>query len=105
MKAGSLNTRITIQEQSTTQDALGQPVNTWTDFANCWADVRQISGMSAIKSGADVSTIRASIRIRRNANITAHMRVVIGLVTYNIEAVLDDISGHQYSDLICKVIQ
>lgn len=105
MRAGSLNTRITIQQQSTTQDALGQPVNTWTDVANAWADVKQVSGLSAIKAGADVSTTRASIRIRRNATVTAHMRVVVGLTAYNIEAVLDDIAGHEYTDLVCKVIK
>lgn len=105
MRAGALNTRITIQQQSSTQDALGQPVSTWTDVANAWADVRHNSGSESIKGDALTSTVKASIRIRRNAAVTAKMRVMIGLTAYSIEAVLDDVAGHEYTDLVCQVIQ
>ena len=105
MRAGALNTRITIQQQSTTQDALGQPVNTWTDFANCWADVRHKSGVETIKGDALTSTIKASMRVRYRADLTTGMRVSVGLLKYNIQAVLVDMQKRDYVDLVCEVVQ
>jgi SPP1 family predicted phage head-tail adaptor len=103
MRAGLLNTRIIVQQQSTTPDALGQPTNTWTTFATLWADVKHTSGIEAVKAGAEASIVRASIRIRYNASITSAMRVTQGTTTYSIVAVLPDVAGKQYTDLVCEV--
>ena len=105
MRASTLNTRITIQQQSTTQDALGQPVNTWTDVANCWADVRHKSGVETIKGDTITSVVKASIRIRYRSDVTTAMRVVVGLIKYNIQAVLPDVAKREYVDLACEVVQ
>ena len=104
MRAGPLNTRITVQQQSTAQDALGQPLTTWTTFATLWADVKQNSGISMIRADADMSVVRASIRVRYKAGITSAMRVLIGTDVYAIQAVLPDVSGKQYTDLVCQVV-
>lgn len=104
MRAGPLNTRIVVQQQSTTPDELGQPVLSWTTFATLWADVKQNSGMTMVRGDADLSVVRASIRIRYRADITPAMRVAIGLVIYQIQAVLPDVSGKQFTDLVCQVV-
>jgi SPP1 family predicted phage head-tail adaptor len=104
MKAGSLNRRVTIEAQSSTTDALGQPVDTWTNHAVVWADVRLKSGLQALKADADVSVVQASIRIRYRADIHAGMRVSQGSTVYEILAVLPDVSGRQYTDLVCQVV-
>ncbi len=103
MRAGPLNTRIVVEQQSTAQDALGQPVQTWTTYATLWADVKHSSGIEAIKAGAEASIVRASIRIRYKTGVTSAMRVTHGTTTYNIVAVLPDVSGKQFTDLVCEV--
>lgn len=103
MKAGLLNTKITIEQQATTQDAAGQVVGGWGTLASVWADVRQQRGLEAIRADAMVSTTRASIRIRRRTDVNAGMRVVHDTTTYNILAVSQDVSGKTYTDLICEV--
>lgn len=105
MKAATLNTRITIQQQSTAQDATGQLVNTWTDVANCWADVRHKSGVETIKGDTVTSVVKASMRIRYRTDVTSAMRVVIGLLKYNIQAVLPDAGKREYVDLVCEIAQ
>ena len=104
MRAGTLNVRVTVRQQSTTQDALGQPLTTWSDLATMWANVRQSSGVEAIKADAVSTNVRASIRVRYRTDLTAAMRVVAGLTTYNIVAVLPDVGGKEYTDLVCEVI-
>ena len=108
MQAGKLNRRITIEQRSTTQDAIGQPVETWTTVATVWADVRSTNGLSfikeAIKADADVSISRVSFRIRHRTGINAGMRVVFNTENYDIEAVMPDMAGKRHLDIVCQKV-
>ncbi|TXH45833.1 MAG: head-tail adaptor protein [Burkholderiaceae bacterium] len=104
VKAGSLAQRIDIERRAPGTDACGQPVQAWEWVASRWADVRLLAGLEAIKAGADVSTVRASIRIRWLAGIDAGMRVRHGGATYDITAVLPDPAG-ACIDLVCETVR
>ena len=104
MQAGRLSRRCTLQAPGTTTDELGQPIPGWTDVATVWADIRMKSGLEAIKAGAVVSTVQASIRIRYRAGINAGMTVLVDAVTYEIKAVMPDVAGRVYLDLVCEVV-
>lgn len=101
--AGNFVSRIAIQQPSTEVDELGQPALGWTDVAGAWADIRMKSGLEAIKAGAPVSTVQASIRVRYRPGITAGMRIAHGGVFYDITAVLPDVARREFLDLICEV--
>lgn len=104
MQAGRLDSRVTIQAPGTTTDELGQPIPGWTDVALVWASIRHLSGVEAIKADATVSTVKASIRIRYRTGMNAGMRVVHGLRVYNVEAVLPDVGGREFVDLVAEVV-
>lgn len=104
MQAGRLSSRCTLQQPGTATDELGQPIPGWTDVATLWADIRMKSGLEAIKAGASVSVVQASIRVRYRAGITAGMRVVHNLTNYNITAVMPDVGGREFVDLVCEVV-
>lgn len=105
MRAGTLNVRVTVQQLAAGVDALGQPVQTWSDVATLWANVRHSSGVESIKADVIRTVVRASVRIRYRTDINAGMRVVAGVQTYNIVTVLPDIGGKEYTDLVCEVVQ
>jgi SPP1 family predicted phage head-tail adaptor len=88
MQAGKLNRRITIQQQATTQDEYGQPVETWTTFAEVWAEIRDMTGKEYFAAQATQNAVQTKITIRYRAGIVPAMRVVHGADVYNIEAVL-----------------
>lgn len=104
MQAGRLNRRCTLQSPSQSVDELGQPIPGWTDVATVWADIRMKSGLEAIKAGAPVSVVQASIRVRYRAGITAGMRIVHNLQVYEILAVQPDVGGREFVDLVCQVV-
>ena len=104
MQAGRLSRRCTLQAPGTTTDELGQPIPGWTDVATVWADIRMKSGLEAIKAGASVSVVQASIRIRYRAGVNAGMRVVHNLVAYQITAVMPDVGGREFVDLVAEVV-
>lgn len=104
MQAGRLNRRCVLQTPGTAQDELGQPIPGWTDVASVWADIRMKSGLESIKAGAPVSVVQASVRIRYRDGVTAGMRLVHNLVAYEIKAKLPDVSGREFLDLVCEVV-
>jgi SPP1 family predicted phage head-tail adaptor len=104
LAAGTLKDRIVIERQTTGTDAIGQPIDAWSVVANPLANIRYPSGVSTIKSGADVSTVRASIRIRYRAGLDAGMRVTATGRVFDIKAVLPN-RAEGYVDLVCECVQ
>jgi SPP1 family predicted phage head-tail adaptor len=102
MSAGQLRHLVTLQSQVTMQDNLGQPSTAWTTVASVWADVRYQTGLEAIKSGADVSIVRVSVRMRYRV-VSAGQRVLYDGTVFNILAVQPDVRK-AYVDLVAEVI-
>ena len=100
--AGKLTERISIEQRTAAQDEVGQPIETWSLVAAVWASVRHPSGVAAIKADADVSTVKASFRIRYMTGIDAGMRIAHGATQYDIQAVLPN-RAERYIDLVCEV--
>jgi SPP1 family predicted phage head-tail adaptor len=101
--ASDLRTLVTIRHQVAGTDALGQPAGTWETLAAVRAHVRHAPGAEMIKAAAEVSSVRASVRIRKRADVTAAMRVMIGAVEYDIAAVAPAEDGRTFMDLVCEV--
>jgi len=103
LAAGSLNRQITIQRPGSGRDAAGQPVpGGWEDVATVWSDVRQQSGLGAIKADAPVSKSAASMRIRYRTDLEERMRVQYDGRTYKIAAIIKD-PRRVFIDLVCEV--
>jgi SPP1 family predicted phage head-tail adaptor len=104
MDARALNRMVTLQAPPTGQDAIGQPTGDWTELVSVWANVRYLSGTEMLKADSPSSVAKASIRIRRRADVTAAMRVVLGATVFQILAVLPDERDKQFCDLACEVV-
>ncbi|CAB3959630.1 phage head closure protein [Achromobacter piechaudii] len=104
MRAGKLNTRISIRRQEQVRTGGGQVVGQWVEHAKTWADVKFPSGIGTIKADTDVSMVRASMRIRFREDVGANMRVVAGGQVFDIQAVLPDVARREYVDLVCQSI-
>lgn len=99
-----LNRLVTIEQPPTGQDALGQPLLTWTTVDTAWANIRHLKGLESIKSGAPTSEVKVSIRTRYRTDITAGMRFTEDGEIYRITAVLPDRVDRQYVDFTCEVV-
>ena len=104
MRAGNLSQRVVIQQLAAGTDTLGQPVQTWSDVATVWGDIKFNSGMQTVRSEADISIVKASIRIRYKTGLTAGMRATNNGYVFHIKAILMDLSNKDYTDLVCEVV-
>ena len=102
MSAGQLRHRVDLQQKVSGVDEIGQPVTTWESVAFLWGDVRYLTGVSAIKAGADTSASKVSIRLR-HGTFNAGQRIVYGNEIFDVQAVLPD-GKRQYVDLVAEVI-
>lgn len=106
LNAGQLNRRVTIRQRSATQDAAGQPVETWTDLATVWAWIKAPAGVAAaerLAANRDTSTVTYSMRIRYRTDVTAGMRAAEGADLFDIQQVIIDRAGREFTDLVCTV--
>lgn len=102
LKAGTLNRRVSLQRHEQGQDELGQPIDTWVEFANVAANVRMLTGKEVLTADTDVGIGTASIRIRYRTDVTNGDRAVVdGTTIFNISAALPNIAGRDYTDLVC----
>ncbi len=70
------------------QDANGEMVPGWPTFATVWAEVEDISGREYVVAGSTQNSVTTTMTIRYRAGVIQNMRVMMGAVPYNIEAVL-----------------
>lgn len=104
LNLNKFNRRVIIQRRSTSEDAIGQPVETWSNVCAVWAYVKAPTGATAserLVADKEVSPTTYSIRIRYRTDITAAMRVLLGSTVFAISDVIEDFAGREYVDLVC----
>ena len=95
--AGALDQRITLQQRSTSVDALGQGVETWIDVATVWASAQPLRGREFFAAGAMQSEASVRFRIRYRAGVTGAMRVLWRSVAHALVAEPIDVDGGRHT--------
>ena len=103
MNAGTLNRRIQIQSQTTSQDAVGQELQTWSTIYECWAsiDVQQSQLIYSTAEFISKATHRITMRWTSSIVIEPNMRIVYTqpttevVHTYEIQTVLNTKQGNR----------
>jgi SPP1 family predicted phage head-tail adaptor len=105
--AGSLRHRISIQQQSATQDTVGQPIQEYSDFARVAAAIEPINGRELFMSQQQLPQVDTRILLRYRSGISANMRAVYmpgsiyARINYDIKLVVDVQMLHKWIVLIC----
>lgn len=103
-KAGSRNRRVTILRREGGRDAANEPLKAWEIVGKAWASIRYVSGVAAIKAGAEQEIAKASIRVPYRRDVAMGMRITRGADTYAVDAVLPDEERRQHVDLVCRLL-
>ncbi len=104
MKAGDLDQRVTVERYTSTEDELGQPIQSWAPLFTCWAAVEPLTGREYLAAQAAVSEVTARIRMRFRPWMTAEDRVIHNGTTYNIVSLIDVRSDHRELVLMCNAV-
>ena len=88
--AGQLDRRITLQTYTTSTDAFGQVVKTFSTLATVWAKVEEKSGKEGEEGDQVIASKKVNFLIRHRSDLNEQMRVVYDNNTYKIEAIIND---------------
>lgn len=102
MRGGLLDTRVTVQTQSLTQNSLGESVITWVDYASVWASVEQLSGRDLWALAQIHSPVTTRVLIRPLEGLLSSMRIVFGTRTLTIESVVLSRKREDFIELMCS---
>lgn len=95
LRTGSLNRRVRLQARVTTQDAFGEPTQTWNTIATVWAAIEPLSGRELELAQKIASEVTHKITVRYQAAFTdtrvmASYRALYRSRIFNIQAVLNE---------------
>lgn len=98
VRAGDLDTLITLTTPTVTQDSVGGKVETYSVFNTVWAKVQFNPGgrRDATISGGSKVEMRATFTIRYLSGLTPNYRILLNGKTYEITRIDDLYNQHQY---------
>lgn len=92
MRGGKLRERITVQQDTPTQNAYGEPIESWATYATRWAAVEPASGNERWTGDERLAEVTHRFRVRYDAttkNITPKMRISYDSRTFDIHSVIN----------------
>ncbi|MHB1652343.1 MAG: phage head closure protein [Desulfitobacteriaceae bacterium] len=104
MDPGKLRHRVTIQQNTPTQDDEGVMADNWVDLASVWAMIEPLQGRELLTAQAITAEITTRIRIRYRDGITSEMRILYGTRVFDIQAPIDPEEKHQELQLMCREV-
>lgn len=83
MQPGQFDRKITIQVNTPTQDASGQPIDSWGTFASPWAKKMDIRGDERFATNQDLAVRVVKFRLYWLDGVHERMRIDDGGVIYD----------------------
>lgn len=89
MRCGDLNCFVSLQHRVENDDATGDPIPTWQEYAQVWAQLQPERGSEGVLEGQIHATRGTRITLRYRSDVVERDRLVHEGVNYNLEAVLN----------------
>jgi len=101
-QSGQLDRRIVIQGYTTTTDAFGEVVKSFTTLATVWAKVEEKSGKEGEDGNQIVASKKVEFFIRYRNDINEQMRIVYNNNTYKIHAIQSADAREAFQMIRCE---
>ena len=102
METGRLRHQISIQQNTATVDAAGQPGVDWQTIRQPWAEVKPVVGGENFNGSQILAGVTHLVTIRYQSGISPTMRVLYGSRILHIESVLNIDERNRETRLQCK---
>lgn len=101
MRAGKLRNRVTIQTQTTAQNAIGEPAVTWAGTAQRWASLEPLSVEERVIAHQVTPVATHKMKFRYDSTIVENTRITFGSRTFYVTASSDpDTKTHELDVLV-----
>jgi SPP1 family predicted phage head-tail adaptor len=100
--AGDLRERVSIQQVSTTRDAMGGEIQSWANLGTFWAQVAPMSAGEQYRRQQVQSSANWKITIRYNAEVTPQMRVRWQGHVFLVKGITNPDARKRFLELACE---
>lgn len=104
IRAGKLRHRVTLQERSSSTEADGGQVNTWSDVETLRAEVLDLRGREFLAAREAHAEVTVKVRIRYRAGVRPAMRLAFGSRVLDIVHVVDLAGRRRVLELLCQEV-
>ncbi len=87
---GRLDRLVTIEQNTPTQDAAGQPIKSWAELATVFAEVIPVGGSEIFQAKQFGAEAVKKFRIRYRGDVLRQMRLVYDSQEFDISDVAED---------------
>ena len=106
MRIGKSDRRITVERYTTSTNAYGERVQTWSTLLTVWAELMKIEGTTErITTDQDMPVQRVRFKIRSSSDsrgIKADDRVLYNSKYYNIQGI-EEVGRQDQLVLLCQI--
>lgn len=109
MRAGKLNTWLSLYGAEPEKDDWGHPGGERPLLGNLWGDVRNPTGRAVLRAGGVQQAVGCSIRVRlvdaMRYALAPGMVISTQVSRYEVEAMLPDEQSLEHLDLVCRQVR
>lgn len=102
IRAGDLRHSVTIERRSSTQDAAGEPVRTWTLVATRRAAIKRLPGSEVFSAQQNQGRVPTVFLLRWLSGVLPAMRLTSGGKVYNITSARDPDGRLEMLEVVCE---
>lgn len=104
MRPGRLKDRVSIQAINSTDDIMGQPIQTWVETHKRNCSIEPLNGREYFSAEGEQQTQKVRVRFRYERGLLNTKKRLVDKrespeVTYDIEDIIDP--GNEHRELIC----
>lgn len=99
-----LNRRVTLQTSTPVRDAVGGPVEVWSDLATVWANVYDLTGKAINEAQQVGSAVTRRVTIRWRSGVTAGLRVKFADNRVAKVAFVREVGRKEFLELHCDAV-
>lgn len=104
MRAGRLRKLVTIEAVTETQNARGEPIQTWAPEAVVWASIEPLSGREFVTAQQRVSDVTHQVGLRYRPGLTPKKRLNMAGRIFNILTTLNVGERNRSLELLVKEV-
>ena len=102
--SGELRQRVTIQVNTPTQDAFGQPQDSWATLTSRWAKIEPNTGAPYIQADTVRNLTSHRITMRHFAGLTPRHRILFGSRTFNVTGLISSEERNIDTVIACQEV-
>jgi SPP1 family predicted phage head-tail adaptor len=101
---GELRHLVSFAHTSASQDAAGQPLNTWTAYLSTWAKIENLSGQQLFQTNQFTSAAIFRFTTRYHATIQVGDRIAFGSHAWVVQIINNVLERNRKLELTCLEI-